>query len=147
VQTRWIREVATRRVFAQEASDVRVVEAGLEVVKPGLVALVSGEPEGVATGADAAAAFSPGVVLVARLERSVRTNEVADASQPVEEIELSPSTAWPIEQTVRAVVVLGDGRSRGVGLEDDAVVVVQVADGRNARGLFRDPEPVVVMQA
>jgi hypothetical protein len=117
VQGRRIVEIALGRVFAQEAPDVRVVEAGLEVIESCLVALVAGEAEGVAAGADAAAAFAPGIVFIRGLDRAVGPHQVADTSEAVEEVELASfGGVAHREETIGAVVVLGDGRSCGVGL-------------------------------
>jgi hypothetical protein len=145
VQARWVVGDPLERILTQEPSQFRVVEPGLEVVQTGGgVALLAREAEGVEGGAGLCGYDAPGVVPVPGGDAAVSVGEVGDGAQGVEVVEGS-SLGGVVQgdEAVGAVVVFGYRVAEVVGLEEDALVVVEVAEDLAAAGLA-DAQALVV---
>ncbi len=102
------------------------------------------EAEGVEGGAGLVGDDAPGVVLVPGGDTAVAVRQVGDAAEGVEVVE-GAALYGVIErqEAVGAVVVFGDRVAEVVGLEEDALVVVEVAQDLTVAG-FADAEALVV---
>ena len=149
MQTRRGLDITLIRILTQKPPDDRVVEPRFGIVEPGfIVSFVTGETERIGAIAAGAARIAPGVVLVACLYRTGAVGEVDDTAERVEQIKLSGLGLVPqTQQAIRAVVVFGDGLMISVGLQQYALIVVDVIDDFIAGLLLRSETLMIVTVA